>query len=241
MAITTTARQLIRGALLQIGAVAQGEPVDAASEADAFVRLNELVDTWSTQRLTQRYVERVVATMVVGQSTYTVGLTGDFNITRPTFVDSCNLSLDTTTPPTEIPLSPMTDAAYQQLAQKELENSQPTQWYYEPTMPMGSIVLWPVPDSAANTLVIYVPVQLAQFATPATSYTLAPAYARALRLNLAVELAVEFGRPLDETTRWLAAESLADVKRLNVPMADLALDPALLAPGRSSWNIYTGP
>jgi hypothetical protein len=237
--VTTTAQAIIRGALLQIGVIAQGESVEASLSADAFSRLNELVDAWATQRLTQRTVTQATTGIVASQASYTVGLTGDFNIARPTFLDSCALLLTNTTPNTELPLSPMTEMAYQAIAQKTLTNSQPTSWYYEASSPLGTITLWPVPTDASNDLVIYVSDQLAAFTTQTASVTLTPGYARALRLALAVEMAPECGRAVSDQLRFMAADALGDLKRLNVSMADLSMDPALTVTSQGGYNIYT--
>jgi hypothetical protein len=239
VAVTTTAQALIRDALLLIGAIDQTQQPNGIEATDAFRRLNEMVDSWSTQRLTMRLVQRATAGLVNGQSTYTIGTGGDFNIPRPTIVDNCTLSLGNTTPATEIPLSPLTDAAYQGISQKTLESGQPNFWYFEATMPEASIFVWPVPTDEANTLVIYYPEPLAQFATLATSYVLPPGYARALRTNLAVMLAPEYGRVSTPMLLMQANESLGDLKRLNVPMMDLGMDPGLTADRRGGYNIYS--
>ena len=239
MAVTLTANTLIRDALLLIGAISQGESPTAAESQDSFRRLNELVDAWQLERLTQQVVTRAVADIVASQSTYTVGTGGDFDTPRPVFVESCALLLTSTTPETEVPLSPLTEAAYQALTQKTLENTQPTAYYYDATMPTGSLFVWPVPTDAANDLVLYVSAVLAQFATPTTSYTMAPGYAKALRTNLALELAPEFGRPVTPGILQMAGDALTAVKRANMPMMDLGIDPALVPVGRDRYNIFT--
>ena len=56
-----------------------------------------------------------------------------------------------------------------------------------------------------------------------TPVSLAAGYARALRTNLAVELAPEFGRQVDVLIVQQARESLADVKRANVAIVEIGL------------------
>jgi hypothetical protein len=50
----------------------------------------------------------------------------------------------------------------------------------------------PVP-SAADTLVLYTWQQLSRFAATSDTFDLPPGYARAIRYNLALELAPEYG------------------------------------------------
>ena len=78
----------------------------------------------------------------------------------------------------------------------------------------------------------------AQFPDLVTVVELAPGYARALRTNLAVELAPEFGRPPDPVIHQAAKESLADLKRANFPLVEVGIDPALTG-GGGSYNILT--
>jgi hypothetical protein len=63
--------------------------------------------------------------------------------------------------------------------------------------------------------------------------------AEAIRYNLALRLATEWGRPLDQAVIMLAAESMGVVKRANKVVAELRVDNALL-PNGGQFNIYTG-
>jgi hypothetical protein len=243
MARTVTARSLLVGVFRLLGITAQGEEPSAAELLEGFGRLNELVDAWATQRLTMQVTTRTEYALVSGQASYTIGpaaLTPDWTGARPEFVDAVTLVLASSTPDTEIPLSPLTTAAYQAIAQKAMENALPTAWYYEPTMPVGTFTFWPVPDTAANAVAVYAPQTLAQFATLTTEYVMAPGYTTAIRYNLAKMIAPEYGKALTAEIAVGAVESLGDIKRLNVPMMDLALDPGLLPrTGRYGYNIYT--
>lgn len=241
MAITTTAQTLVKDAMKLIGALAQGEEPTAGEFEDGFNRLNELVDYWATQRLTQQTILRTVVDIVADQVSYTVGSGGDVDIARPEYVDDVRLLYTTSDPENEQGLVRLTDQDWQRVALKAMTNTQPTAWYYRNTMPTGTLYLWPIPDNSTNDFVVYTPTALTQFAAQSTSYTLAPAYARALRINLAVTLAPEFGRTLDPLILLQANEALGSLKRLNVPMVDLDLDPALTPSRGVWWNILTGP
>jgi len=245
MARTITPRSLLVGTFRLLGITAQGEDPTANELLEAFDRLNELIDAWSTQRLTMQVTTRAEYALVAGQAAYTLGPVGtvptpDWLGARPEFVESMALLLTSSTPTTEIPLSDLTEAAYQAIAQKDLANSQPTLFRFEATMPAATFTLWPVPDTAANPIILYAAEALQQFTGLTTSYILAPGYTRALRYNLARELATEYGRQLPPDIASAAAESLSDIKRLNTPMADLGMDAGLLpVSGRYSYSITT--
>lgn len=239
MAVTLTAQTLIKDALLLIQAIAPGEQPTGPELSDALRRLNELIDSWQTQRLTMRVVRREVLDLVADQASYTIGPDGDVDVDRPTFLENVRLLLTSSTPSTEIPLGEFTEAAWQAVAQKDLTNPLPTNYYYEATMPTATLTVWPVPTDASNDLVLYWPEVLEQFETLTASVTLAPGYARALRYNLAVELAPEYGKPMSAALVIGAADALGDIKRLNVSMTDLALDPGLISDRRGGYNINT--
>jgi len=243
MARTITPRSLVVSVFRLLGITAQNEDPTSAELLEAFDRLNELIDAWSTQRLTMRVTTRAEYALVAGQGSYLIGPLGslpapDWVGPRPEFVESVALLLTSSTPETEIPLSELTEAAYQAIAQKDLANSQPTLFRYEPTMPCGTFTLWPIPDTSANPVIVYAPQALSQFVGLTTAYIMAPGYTRALRYNLAKELATEYGRQLPPDIASAAADSLSDIKRLNTSMTDLAVDAGLLpVSGRYSYNI----
>lgn len=90
----------------------------------------------------------------------------------------------------------------------------------------------------APAIVLYTPSALAQFTDQSTQYTFPPGYAKAIRYNLAVELAAEFGVEPSKTVSRQALLSLADVKRANFAPLEARFDAALV--GRSGrYNIYT--
>ena len=69
-------------------------------------------------------------------------------------------------------------------------------------------------------------------------YILPPGYARALRLNLAIELAEDFGVTVSPLLMEQAKDALSDVKRANLTMVDLTLDSALTG-ARGAYDIFT--
>lgn len=246
MAITTSAQTLIVSTFRMLGITAQAEDPNAPEIQDAFARLNELIDGWAIDRLTQRLVTRTEWATVAGQASYRIGPasvtpTPDWIGERPEFVETVKLLLTNSTPHTEIPLGEFTDGTYMSVMQKALPNSQPTAWKYEPTVPAGTFTFWPVFDSAAYPVVVYTLQTLPVFANLTTQYVLRSGYMRALRYNLAVEIAHEYGRELPQSIALLALQSKAALDSSNVPMLDLGVDPGLTPNAiRAGYNIYTG-
>lgn len=223
--ITRTGLQVITDSLKLLGVVAGHEVPTSAEQTDSFARLNELIDSWGTQAQTLVGHRRDLVPLSAGVQTYSIGIGGVFNVPRPMTIDAAAVLLPGAVP-TEAPVDVIFDQAYVAQAVKTLSGALVRMLYYTPSAPLGDVWVWPVP-TGAQTLVLYSDEVLAQFPDLTTPVDLAPGYAKALRTNLAIELAPEFGRVVDPTVERLARESLADVKRANVPLVEIGIDPAL--------------
>jgi hypothetical protein len=178
---------------------------------------------------------RDVVALVIGQQTYTISPTGDLLLPTPLTLDAVSVIVPTT-PPVERFLDGVTDQAQIGQPVKALPGS-PLVFNYTRTHAGGALWIWPVP-AVVQPLVLYWRDALAQFPDLTTPVTLSAGYAKALRTNLALELAPEFGRPVDPLIDRMARESLADVKRANVALVEIGIDPALTG-GGAGYNILT--
>ena len=97
---------------------------------------------------------------------------------------------------------------------------------------------WPVPSVAGN-VIVWSWKPLSSIATLTTALSVPPGYLRALRYNLGVELAPEYGRQLDPVVIENAVESKASIKRMNTPITLMGIDQGVL-PKKSTWNWFTG-
>ena len=244
--ITTTARQLIAGALKIIGVLDASEAADAADEADCLRMLHSLIDSWGTQRQTIFTVTRSTYTWTANTTSFTIGTGASFSQQRPVWIDNAAYVIPDSDPATEVPLWILTDQQYADQSVKPLTATLPSWLYYNPTSPVatgyGTLYLGPIPTQNV-TLVLYWPTAVVQFTDLTTSYILPPSYERALRTNLGVEVAPMYGvKPqVIELVLKQATDSLADVKRANTRLYDLQMDPALVDRLPALWNIYAGP
>jgi hypothetical protein len=235
--MTRTGLQVITDALKLLGVVAGHEVPTSAEQQDAFARLTELIDSWGTHAQTLYVPHRALLPTVAAQQTYTVGDGGDLDVTpAPVTIDAVSY-LTTASPPVEVYLEVTSDQAYVGQPVKALTGATPYAVSYTRGAPLGELWVWPVP-TATTTLVLYWREPVAQFPDLVTPVDLLPGYAKALRCNLALELAPEFGRPLDPLIVQLARESLADVKRANLPYVEVAIDEALVGDG-GGYSILT--
>jgi hypothetical protein len=123
---------------------------------------------------------------------------------------------------------------------KDLTNTLFTSLYYNPTVAsgFGEINLWPVPDNAINSLVLYVQQALTDFSSLTQTYQIPDGYEEAIVYNLAKRLAKPYGSTLDFTLE--AATSLSLLKRANVQLADLPNDAVMHAQRNGLYNINVG-
>jgi len=232
-----TARDVVTDALRELGVLAAGEVASADDELSGLSALNRLIDQWAAERLTIYTITRTTYALVSGTQNYTVGSGGNFNVARPVFVDHVRL-LDTAVSPTlESGLVPFTDDAWALVTQKALTSTEPTNYYYNPTFPLGTLTLWPVPTGTTLTGVLYAPQQVAELANLNTAISLPPGYRRMLVKNLALEMSPSYERPSSVDLRVQAAESKMVVKQANVRLMDMTLDPAYLGTSSGRYNI----
>ena len=83
--MATKSRDIIKTALLYIGAIAASENPSADMSSDALKSLNRMLDSWSTQNLLIYQASRDVLPIVTpGQEAYTIGAVGaDLTTQRP--------------------------------------------------------------------------------------------------------------------------------------------------------------
>ncbi len=244
-----TVRTVLTAALKRINVIQANEVPTPDMLADAFDRMNDWIDSiWGNDRLAIYTITRSTWTLSSSKGTlgnpYLVGPGGDINITRPQFIDHVNFIDNTLNPGVERPLIPLTPDAWALLPIKTQTAAYPVYSYYEPTYSsaQGNLYLWLVPTAPSLQGVLYAPSQITAFATLDDVIALPPGYNRFLRDNVAVELAAEFREnvPIDPSLARSAMMSMAQVKRTNQRLYDMAVDPALLRHGGYRSNIYLG-
>jgi hypothetical protein len=164
-------------------------------------------------------------------------------IPRPDFINDVRLIDTAADPDYEIPMDRLTDDGWARVAMKALTSTRPSSWYYNPTVPGGTLSLWPVPTGASLKGAIYIPTQVARFASLDETIVLPPAYERAIVKNLALELCPSYNKMPHPLLEKQAANALAAVKRANKRTEYLAFEGSALIGNRrgvGSWDIRSG-
>ncbi len=169
-------------------------------------------------------------TLTPGDASYTVGPSGNFNITpRPVelmdvYIVDGGISY---------PVNQVLVDRWNAIPDKTVSTDIPDTVYYNPTIPTGTLQIWPVPNKAVSLrLVTWQAVR--QFASLGTIIQLPPGYERALIFALAVEMASEFGMEPPQSVVMIAESSKAAIKRANIrPMNALTELGIMMSMGKS--------
>jgi hypothetical protein len=235
-----TALTVIRAALILIGQLDPIETASADEAAQSLAVLQDLIAAWATERLTITTVPRATFSLAATTATFTIGTGATLSTPRPDTIDGAAYVSGTGATAVDLPLRVLTDAEWQAIPTKAQTGSVPQAIWYDhgfTAAGYGTIQVWPVP-TAVTTLVLYVPTAIVGPLALATTLLYPPGYAKALRYNLAAELAPVFGIPALPKVEAIAIRSLAALKRTNSRPVELAIDPALTP--RPLYNIWTG-
>lgn len=229
-----TVRDLIKSSLRIIGAIASGETPSADESADALSTLNGILGSWSNQSLLVPSKAREVFTLVSGTSSYSMGTLGTFDTTRP--IKILSASIINFGQAFETSIDVLNQQEWADVSTKSLSGA-PTAIYAQGTYPLETINVYPVPQGA-DQLVLYSMKPLTSFASLNDEVTLPVGYDRALKYNLAVELAAEYGKQLSQEVLVIASESKSEIEALNSESVYLTSDAIFI--NRNTFNIMTG-
>lgn len=222
---------LIQSSMRLAGILESGETATADEITDGLAVLNDVIENWTTGTLSVWQTLNESFTLIPGQSTYTIGTGGNFNTTRPVRIEGAYCTVQGV----DFPIQIVDQLEFNLLSLKTQQEQIILQMVYLNDMPLGRIILWPVP-SAAIPLVLSTSTSLVAVATSATSITYPPGGAKALRYTLAMELAGEFGKPVLQTVADTYRECLADFKRSMKRQVSSSYDMAIASQERAIWQ-----
>jgi hypothetical protein len=235
--MTTTAGDQINGALRLIGQLAEGETPSAATSQDALTAMNQMIDSWSTERLAVFSTQDQVFSWPPGAISRTLGPTGNFVGNRPILLDDSTYFKD---PANGISfgIKIINQQQYDGIAVKTVTSTYPQVIWINMDYPNIDMYIYPVPTKVLEWHFISV-TELDQPATLATVLSFPPGYLRAFRYCLACEIAAEFGvEPSPQVSR-IAMTSKRNLKRINNPDDIMSL-PYSIVGTRQRYNIFAG-
>ena len=242
-----TANDIINSAFRITNATASGELPSASESQDALVILNDMLDAWNAESLSI-FTEQPKEFALTTAQAYTLGPGGDFNAVRPARIDRGVLKVYSNPIfPLELPLKSYTDAEWASITLKSLANTYPEGFWDDGGYPLRTLSFWPIPiGSSQLAVVLYVWVALNQYVSLNDTHTFPPAYARAIKYNLAAELVANGFGEISQTIVAAATESKATLQRMNagdkVPLltCDRAVQSPSTIPGVSRADFLGG-
>lgn len=210
----STALDLIKDAMMDLGVLQDGEAPTAGEQNYAFRQLNLMLDSWSTESLSVFCKTTVSFNLVAAQAVYPLGVGGtlDVNgnaIARPEYLTHAWVNINGQDQPVTIidqnqwDLEPL----------KQLSGSFPTKVFYDPQYPLGQLKPWPVSQTAYPFWIEFMQV-LAQFAGINTTVSFPPGYESAVQKNLACRLPGFRVQPTADLVAT-ARETKANIERIN--------------------------
>ena len=233
----TTAGDQINGALRLLGVLAEGETPSAETSQDALTALNQMIDSWNTERLAVFSTQDQIFLWPSGELSRTLGPTGNFVGNRPVLLDDATYFRD---PQTNVSygIKFINQQQYDGIAVKTVTSTYPQVIFVNMTYPDINMYVYPKPLRELEWHFISVE-ELTQPAELATPLTFPPGYLRAFRYNLACEMAPEFGVEPSAQVQRIAMYSKRNLKRINNPDDIMAL-PYSIVGTRQRYNIFAG-
>lgn len=232
-----TAGDIINGSLRLLGVLAEEETPSAATAQDALTAMNQMIDSWNTERLSVFATQDQVFTWPAGQLNRTLGPSGDFVGNRPVLLDDATYFKD---PGTGVSygIKFINQQQYDGIAVKTVTSTYPQVIFVNNTYPNVDMFVYPRPTRDLEWHFISVE-ELTQPALLDTVLSFPPGYLRAFRYNLACELAPEFGVEPSRQVQRIAMTSKRNLKRINNPDDIMSMPYSLIAT-RQRYNIYAG-
>jgi len=235
----STGTALFTRALRMLGAVNSGGTPTANEFADCLTAFNSLLESWRNDRLLVYATLESTLTMVSSQQTYTVGIGGDLNITRPISFDDAFMRVSGVDTGVQMIEQPEWDA----LGMKTSTSTLIEKIFYNATMTgsLGTLKVYPVP-SAANELHLISWIVLDSLSAYTDTVTFPPGYDRMCASNLAIEMAPEFRIEPSTTLMKIARDSMAAIKAINArPINAVSELAAIMNTKTAGSRILLGP
>lgn len=216
-----TIRDVITEALGELGVVSAVDPSAPEDMEKGLRYINRIIDSWNGDRACIFAEQFITFTTAPGVSPQTIGPTGTCVVNqRPVSIDGANFLQNTGALLIRNELG--IHDQYWWLAQTVplMQTSWPTDLYYQPDWPNGSIFLWPVP-SGAYVIELMIR-QVLPYFDLTTQLSMPPGYREALTLTLAEALVRPMQIEMPQGLPYDASKARARMQRNNVVIPRLA-------------------
>lgn len=198
-----TVQSFLDSVLRLIQVLDAGESASATESNHALEALNQLLSSWSAAGLPVYQLTAETPIPLTGAASYTLS-------SRPAQIRSVQCINAGVTQDVQ----PMTAEQWAGLRDTTLTGKFATAYLYDSGFPTATIKLWPIPVTG-GTLQLYTLQPLSPFAGLGAAINLPPGYEQALRFNLALALAPEYGSVVTPELAGQAQQSMQAIASLN--------------------------
>lgn len=207
-----TAKDVINYSAKLANIMASGETLNDDEYTDCLAQLNAMLARWNVEQVAIYSIVTYSHALSAGTASYTIGSAGTFNTARPTKIVAANVAQSNGI---AIPLEIIDIQKWNALIEPGIAGVQPRQLYCDYAYPLATIYLSPKP-SGTPTLNLWVWQQFSGFANLTDTFDFPPGYLEAVWTNLAIHLAVMFGKQISPGLAQDAQASKGAIASLNV-------------------------
>ena len=237
--VMTQPLDIIRGAMLSIGALASGDVLDPVAANDAFMLLNDMLDQWSNDSLLIYNTQEIIQSIGGGGTDWTIGNGGQINVVKPLNIDTAFVRVNTIDYPVQI----FTLEQYEAIGLKQMSGPRPKILYYNAGSPLGLVRFWPNPTQ--GEIHMFANQVFTSFVTINDTISMPQGYNLAMRWSLAALMLPEYGKTNAVAIKMImdnAKKCVGNLKSTNAQPSQVARFDVPLTSSRrvdSSW-IYSG-
>jgi len=191
--MATLVSDIITEAFLDLGLIAPGQTITSEEQADAFLRLNQMLKSWSTEHVSIFTETHTSFALTAGTNAYTMGTTGTFSTSaRP--VKICSASA--VSGGFRAPVRAMSFEEFRASVDdgRGVVSILPQAMAYDNSFPNLNIRVFPTPAPSPGNLEIDYWTELSAFATVGDTVSLPPGFEDALHYNLATRIYPQYAR-----------------------------------------------
>lgn len=210
-----------------IGVLAQDETPAASEAQNCLVALNQLLDGWDAERLNVYKITEARYQLNGAKQSYQIGPgAADFNAARPVLIQTASIILPNSS--VRNPMDLLSAVDWAAVPERALTGELPRKLYCDYAFPIATLNVSPIPSGNPQIeLFSWMPLPLFVLLTDLVTFP--PAYAKAIRYNLAVNIAPEFGVPVDQSIAAIALGEKDVVRKFNAGLLSGAVGQATTA------------
>jgi hypothetical protein len=228
---------IITEAFLEIRVARAGDVLSSDLFARGLRVANSIIDQWNAERLRVYADMFVTNTLTPSLQTHTIGPSGTWTQTsRPVSIEGASVLLGGTDNP-KTPIVIRDAQWWNDQTVPSVTAAFPTDLYYQPDWPNGSIVFWPIPTTAYQ-VELWVRMLLSAVTNPTADFSLPPGYQRAIELTLAEALAPGQGQTFSEEQKTAARDAREIAFGNNVVIPNLRTLDAGMPGSRGGGYLY---